>query len=116
MYYPVLNLTQKIKTYFPQATVFVQSLLPIRYDTRKPENPKVVDNVHNFNKLLLKAAASLDNCFYFNVFDKFYDKRSGVPIPSLYTDNVHLSRDGLSVLARVFIQIIRGRNSSVISI
>ena len=116
LYYPILNLVNKIKTYFPDATVFVQSLLPIRYNAMRPENPHVVRNVTELNKLLIKAAANIGDCFYFDICDKYYDRRNGVPIDRLYRDNVHLSRSGLSILAKAYIQIIRGRNNSVINL
>ena len=115
LYYPVLNLMKNIRTYFPSAAIYVQSVLPVRYTEGRAENPRLVDNVYDVNKLLLKAAASIENCFYFDLFQKFLDNMN-VPIARLYRDLVHLSRSGLCILARAFIQIVRGRNSCVINI
>ena len=116
LYYPLLNLVRKLKTYYPAANIYIQSLIPIRYMRGRPENPNVVLNVFEFNKLLLKAATA-EGCFYFNMLDKFLDSSPArVPVANLYRDQVHLSAEGLGILARSFIKIIRGRHCSVLDI
>ncbi len=97
------NLVSKIKTYYPGATIYIQSLLPQRV-----QNAYTVSNVMGFNKLLLKLSA-LHRCFYLDIFTDFLGENKH-PNPSLYRwDGVHLSNKGLSVLARCFIAQIRGR-------
>ena len=116
LFFPVRNLVQKVKTLFPLARIYIQSLIPIRYHQNNPGNLKIVENVLEFNKLLLKAAAE-ENCFFFNMFDKFLDPTPArVPIPHYYRDAVHLSSAGLSILARSYIEIIRGRKCSIINV
>ena len=116
LFFPVKNLIHKIKTFFPDARVYLQSLIPVRYQHNNPENPHIVKNVLEFNRLLLKVAMTED-CLFFDMFGKFLDSTpSRIPIPGLYRDTVHLSTSGLSILARAFIQIIRGRNCPIINV
>ena len=116
LFYPIVNLVQKLKNFFPAAKIFMQSLIPVRFDWSNPENPNIVRNVFDFNKLLLKAA-SQEDCWYFSMFDRFLDNTpERIPIAALFRDEVHLSKTGLSLLARSYIQIIRGRNCSVLNV
>ena len=97
------NLVCKLKTYYPGATIYIQSLLPQRI-----QNAFTVSNVLGFNKLLIKLSA-LNKCFYLDIFKDFLGGNNH-PHPDLYRwDGVHLSNKGLSVLARAYISKIRGR-------
>ena len=49
LYTPMENLVKKIKTYYPKAIIYIQSLLPQRV-----QNAFTVSNVLGFNKLLFK--------------------------------------------------------------
>ena len=110
LYTPMDNLISKIKTYYPGATIFIQSLLPQRV-----QNAFTVSNVLGFNKLLLKLSA-MNKCYYLDIFADFLGSNSH-PNPDLYRwDGVHLSNKGLSVLARAYIAKIRGRFNPVIRI
>ena len=103
LYTPMENLVRKIRTYYPGAIIYIQSLLPQRV-----QNAFTVSNVLGFNKLLIKLAA-LNKCFYLDIFADFLGENNH-PNPSLYRwDGVHLSNKGLSTLARAFIAKIRGR-------
>ena len=104
------NLISKIKTYYPGATIYIQSLLPQRV-----QNAYTVSNVLGFNRLLVRLAAS-NRCFYLDIFSEFLGPCNH-PNPSLYRwDGVHLSDKGLSVLARAFIAKIRGRFNPIIKV
>ncbi len=103
LYTPMENLITRIKTYYPSATIYVQSLLPQRV-----QNAYTVCNVLGFNKLLVKLCA-MNKCYYIDIFDQFLGDNKH-PHHALYRwDGVHLSNKGLSVLARAFISKIRGR-------
>ena len=103
LYTPMENLVAKIKTFYPGATIFIQSLLPQRV-----QNAFTVSNVLGFNKLLVKLSA-LNKCYYLDIFDDFLGENKH-PNSSLYRwDGIHLSNKGLSTLARAFIAKIRGR-------
>lgn len=116
LFYPVRNLVRKTQTYFPEAKIFIQSLIPIRYQVNRPENERIVENVTDFNKLLLKVATT-EGCMFFNMFDRFLDcSPMRIPVASLFRDSVHLSSTGLSLLAMAFIKIIRGRSSPIINV
>ena len=103
LYTPMENLVAKIKTFYPEATIYMQSLLPQRV-----ENAFTVSNVLGFNKLLVKLSA-LNKCYYLDIFDDFLGTNKH-PNQNLYRwDGVHLNNKGLSTLARAFISKIRGR-------
>lgn len=107
LYIPLENLISKIKSYYPHAKIYIQSLLPQRV-----QNAFTVSNVLGFNKLLVKLAA-LNKCLYLDIFAEFLGENSH-PHPALYRwDGVHLSNKGLSVLARAFISKIRGRYNPI---
>ena len=108
LYTPMENLLSKIKSYYPGATIYIQSLLPQRV-----QNAFTVSNVLGFNKLLIKLCA-LNKCLYLDIFSQFLGPNNH-PNPSLYRwDGVHLNNKGLSVLARVFIDKIRGRFNPIV--
>ena len=116
LYYPMQNFICRLKTFFPNAKIFIQSLTPVRYHRTRPENASVVENVLEFNKILLKVAVA-EECWYFDMMDKFLDNTPfRIPVPGLFRDSVHLSPSGLSILAKAFIKIIRGRKSPIIDI
>ena len=108
LYTPMENLVSKIKTFYPGATIYIQSLLPQRV-----QNAFTVSNVLGFNKLLVKLSA-LNKCFYLDIFRDFLGENNH-PDPDLYRwDGVHLSNKGLSVLARAYISKIRGRFNPIV--
>ena len=109
LYIPLLNLVKKAKMLFSGANIYVQSLLPMTVTSRF-----TVNNVLSFNKLLLKVCAS-EKCFYLDVFKNFLDSY-GYNNIQLFRWNrrtnlidVHLNSRGLGVLARSYIDHIRGR-------
>ena len=103
LYTPMENLITKIQTYFPSAKIHVQLLLPQRV-----VNGYTVTNVQGFNKMLIRLCANT-HCTIIDIFNEFLG-RNKHPNPSLYRwDGVHLSGEGLRILARAFISKIRGR-------
>ena len=110
LYTPMENLVSKIKSYYPEATIYIQSLLPQRL-----QNAFTVSNVLGFNKLLLKLSA-LNKCYFLDIFSEFLGENKHIN-PSLYRfDGVHLSNKGLSILARAYISKIRGRFNPVVGV
>ena len=110
LYVPMENIILKLKSYFPGATIYVQSLLP-----QKIENTFTVINVIGFNKLLVRICAQ-NKCYYLDIFDQFLGHDS-YPNPELYRwDGVHLSKKGLSDLARAFIDKIRVRFNPIVRV
>ena len=110
LYTPMENLVRRIKSYYPRAMIYIQSLLPQRV-----QNAFTVSNVLGFNKLLVKIS-SLNKCYYLDIFSEFLGENNH-PHPNLYRwDGVHLSNKGLSVLARAYISKIRGRFNPVVHI
>ena len=108
LYTPMQKLLAKIKTYYPAATVYVQSLLP-----QKIVNSYTVSNVLGFNRLLLRLCAQ-SKCYFIDLFTDFLGENNHIN-PKLYRwDGIHLSNKGLSLLARAFIANIRGRFNPVI--
>ena len=65
LYSPMQNLLEKIKLYYPNATVYVQSLLPQRV-----ESEHTVKNVLNFNKLLIKVC-TITKSMFLDIFKNF---------------------------------------------
>ena len=109
LYVPIVNLLKKAKTLFNGANVYVQSVLPMTVTSRY-----TVGNVLYFNKLILKACAA-EKCFYLDIFNNFLDKY-GYNNAQLFRLNsrtnlidVHLNSRGLGVLAKSYIDYIRGR-------
>ena len=110
LYTPMENLVSKIKTYYPDSVIYIQSLLPLRI-----QNAFTVSNVLGFNKLLVKLAA-INKCYYLDIFSQFLGENMHIN-PTLYRmDGVHLSNKGLSVLARSYISKIRGRFNPVVRV
>ena len=110
LYTPMENLVSKIKTFYPNAAIYIQSLLPLRV-----QNAFTVSNVLGFNKLLIRLCA-LNKCLYLDIFSQFLGENKHIN-PTLYRyDGVHLSNKGLSVLARAYISKIRGRFNPVVRV
>ena len=106
---PLEDLLKSTKTIYPQAEIYVQSLLPIRlskgYSTA---NLEIVDKCYSFNRLLFKECKKF-NIFYVDLFKQFLTP--GKPgtrdiKDDLYVDQVHLSNRGVSVMARRFTYIV----------
>ena len=109
LYIPVENLLKKARTLFTGANIYFQAVLPMPL-----EEQYTVKNVLSFNNMVLRACAA-QKCMYLDVFDKFLDPFC-FPNKFLYRRNsssnradLHLNRLGLSVLARSYIDYIRGR-------
>ena len=113
LYLPLVNLLKKAKMLFKGAKIYLQSLLPMSIKTNF-----TASNVLSFNKLALKACAA-EKCFYLDVSRNFLDAY-GCNNIRLFSLNwrtrmvdVHLNSVGISVLARSYIECIRGRFNSI---
>ena len=93
----ITNLIERIRTYFPRAKIYFQSVLPVFI-----ENKYIVGNTLNFNKMLYEICLE-KRCFYLDIIRRFLSPFGGVRNESLYSDRVHLNKYGLAVLARVYI-------------
>ena len=105
------HLISKIQTYFPQAKVYFQSILPVHI-----ENKFTVINILNFNRMIYEVCVSR-RCYYLDVFKLILSPCGNVRNMRLYSDRVHLNKRGLAILARVYIlHINRERFNPVIYI
>ena len=99
LYSPMQNLLEKIKLYYPNATVYVQSLLPQRVD-----NKHTVSNVLSFNKLLIKVCTVTQSMFL-DILKNFLLPNMCRNTNLYCQDGVHLNYIGLGALARAYIYI-----------
>ena len=113
LYNPIVSLLKKAKILFNGANIYFQSVLPMPIKSRF-----TVHNVLLFNKLILKVCAA-EKCFYLDVFRNFID-RYGCNNFRLFRFNsstncmdVHLNSLGLGVLAKSYIDYIRGRYNPI---
>ena len=99
---PFMYLAEKLKRYFPEATIYVHTVLPI-----KVVNQYTITNVYDFNTMLLDCCHThklkfLDFCRDF-LDDYGYRK------VWLFYDDVHPNRDGYAVIASRYINIIHNK-------
>ena len=104
LFYPLVQLIDKLKRYYPKASIFIQSLLPQRL-----VNIQVKYNVQNFNRLLRDVSRRC-SVYYLDMFSDFLNKYDMFPNSSLFRDNVHPNQQGNRVLARSYIKIIRNQH------
>ena len=114
------GLIKLAKKLFPEAQVFMMSLLPRKLNLKisKEENSITVDKFYEFNRLLYGLCGD-NNVKYMNAAPLFFRFKSGggrslnmryfTEDPS---DEVHLSTMGTSVLARQFIYVINRHNNT----
>ncbi|NQZ52159.1 MAG: SGNH/GDSL hydrolase family protein, partial [Moritella sp.] len=101
---PLNKLSEKIKNQFPSASVWFQSLIPLPH-----QHPFSEANVVQFNNLLYEICTK-NHIFYLDCFNSFltYD---GFRLEYLFFDfkNIHPNKKGLSVLARIYLNIIHSK-------
>ena len=89
---PIKELIYKAKDFFPQASIFFQSVLPM-----KVISTYTAKNVIDFNRLLIEICrterCSYIDCCYDFVYGNDYNKL-------LFRDNLHLNKRGLGLLCR----------------
>lgn len=103
LFFPFSQLIDKIRSYYPNAVIYLQSLLP-----QKIAHKHVVDNVLNFLHVLQDLCNS-KHVYYIDVFDKFLNSNE-YPNTSLFKpDGIHPNYYGRKILAREFINRIRGK-------
>ena len=93
----IIQLIERIRTYFPGAKIYFQSVLPVFI-----ENNYIVRNTLSFNKMLYEICLD-KRCFYLDIIRRFLSPIGDVRNECLYSDRVHLNKYGLAVLARVYI-------------
>ena len=101
---PLNDLARKIKTQFPSASVWFQSLIPFPHQHRYTEV-----NVMQYNDLLYEICM-LNHIFYLDCFNSYltYD---GFRSENLFLNfnNIHPNRHGYSLLARIYLNIIHSK-------
>ena len=104
LYLPIRALLIKARNFFPGAKIFVQSCIPI-----KLENPWTATNVMDFNDLQKRCCGEVPECYYMDIFESFLERHPRkYPLRKFYSDNVHPSYEGRSIIARAYIKIVRG--------
>ena len=101
---PLKRLVLKIKDLFPNAKVFIQSVLP-----QQVQNPWTIKNVLGMNALI-KSCCYEQKVYYINSFEDFLlpDGRSN---SRLFDGPVHPTRRAMGLIASRFIRIIHPRTS-----
>ena len=88
------------KYLFPNAKIYMQSLIPI-----KRRNMFTAKNVLDFNRLIYEMCV-LHKCYYMDIFKPFLNYYGSDINSLLYTDEVHLNQYGTVMLARAYKAII----------
>ena len=96
---PLTNLIEKLRFYYPEIKIFVQSVLPVRI-----VNEFTVLNVRRYNSMLFNTCRER-KCYYVDVFKNFLTA-GGHFNEYLFSDGCHLKPGCLGMLARSFIPII----------
>ena len=102
---PLVKLFKKAKTLFPNAKVFVQSLLPLPIQNECTKN-----NVLNFNHILFDLCTK-QHIYYLNLFHYFLG-HDGLRSQKLFPGNnndVHLRNSAIGFLARFYIRTIHSK-------
>ncbi len=105
LFHPIRDLLLKTRKLFPQAKIYVQSVIPMGFEYRW--TPR---NVLDFNELQRRCVREIPNCCYIDVMEDFLDRRKKYPVSSLFYDMLHPSPKGCAILARAFIKVARDRN------
>lgn len=74
-------------------TVYLYSVLPRQFTG---DNPEINDKIRNFNMMVKNGIADIPHIVYLDAFDLFM--RGSEINPALYSDRLHLSRDGYEIL------------------
>ena len=85
------ELVTKIKELQPDATVYLQSILPVSYKALETNSVFTNENVDSFNELV-KAAAENTKSEYLDVASVFKDANGALP-EEASTDGIHLVHD-----------------------
>ena len=103
---PLISLVEQIKLSFPEARIWLQSMVPLPL-----QHQYSVRNVEEFNKVLYEVC-SYTETFYLDVFKEFlgFNPHRGCFLrrESLFVNkhNIHFNKFGLSLLARSYLSII----------
>ena len=89
----VSDLIYKVRSYFPDSTIIIQSCLPIRAMYQY-----TISNVLNFNKILIELCTTL-KCMYLDCFRDFLTPDGRFQNRTLFHDWLHLNKRGLCILA-----------------
>ena len=92
---PIKEIIYKTKEYFPRASIFFQSVLPMKISSNIHIN--TAKNFEGFNRILVEVCRE-ERCSYIDCFFDFvrgYDYNS-----NLYKDNLHLNKRGIGILCR----------------
>ena len=104
----LLHVVEQVKLMFPDAMVWIQSLVPLPW-----QHKYTFQNVQEFNSVIYEVCKHTQS-FYLDIFHDFlaFDLRHGCMLrrESLFVDgkNIHLNRFGMGRLARRYIELIHG--------
>ena len=93
----VKQLVMKVKQFFPNAKIIIQSLLPQRV-----AHNQVIRNILQFNRILF-SVCSEEEIYYMDVMNDFLDNDLKYINQRLFHDGLHPSRQGYGRLARWYI-------------
>ena len=101
---PLNDLARQIRTQFPSASVWFQTLIPLPHQHNFTEV-----NVMQYNQLLYEICL-LNRIYYLDCFSSFLT-HDGFRSEHLFHNrlNIHPNNRGLSVLARIYLKLIHSR-------
>ena len=103
---PIAELVQLAKKLFPEATVFIQSLLPLPVNNRR----FIVEDLSEMNRILFDIC-SQQKCHFIDLMTPLLNEY-WVRNPLLFKQggNIHPNNLGYSVIGRIYIKAIHGRS------
>lgn len=102
----LFSLVSSIGVIYPKAEITLQTLTPIRSTRNRDNNPTIGYNVVKFNSLILEAAhfyrTYLIDVTRISIWLSLNSYNQLDINPELFIDDVHLSKKGLIILARLY--------------
>ncbi|NQZ52154.1 MAG: alpha-ketoglutarate-dependent dioxygenase AlkB [Moritella sp.] len=97
---PLKSLAERLKTCFPNAKIWFQSLLPLPIN-----NSFIKNSVQEFNKLLFETCQN-EKIFFHDVFNRFLGPDNHRNFYLFEKSNCHLNSVGIGRLAKTYIDLI----------
>lgn len=100
---PLNRLISKVRLCFPEAEIYLHSILPII----NPKNPFNIQNVYELNDLFFNLCQE-NKVYYLNFFGDFLNSRGGRN-HGLFEDEVHPHKQAMGLIARRYIDLLHTR-------